>query len=727
MYAEVLIEYPSKKIDKTFTYIIPSNLVNKVKKGMHVSVPFNNKIINGFVVNIKNEHNEDFELKEIANIKNEELVLSDELISVAEFMHNKTLCPLITCFQVMFPSSLKIKDKLHDYNKYDVFLELNTNVLSVLEYIKNFKNRKKQIELLEYLLENKRIDKKLYGSEVVKILLQNGLIKEVYETKYRINEVNDINTVKHKLNQEQENVYNSIELDKNNTYLIEGVTGSGKTEIYLNIINDVIKNNKTAIMLVPEISLTMQIVRRFYSWFGSDVAIFHSALSDGEKYDEYMKIVRGEVSIVVGTRSAIFTPLTNIGAIIIDECHSDTYKQETTPRYNAIDVASKRAIINKCPLILGSATPLLEAKSRAIKGVYKHLKINKRANNSPLPPVHLVNMTEEIKKGNFIFSEELLSAISDRLMRHEQVIILLNRRGFSTTITCSSCGYTYKCPNCDITLTYHKTSNNLRCHYCGYTVHKNDTCPECNEDALSYMGLGTEKAESEINKLFPSSRVVRMDQDSTTKKGDHDRIITKFKNHEYDILLGTQMISKGLDFPLVTLVGVLNADASLNYPDFRSNERTFSLLTQVSGRAGRSNLEGLVILQTYNPENEILNFVKNNDFEGFYDYEMNLRRILKYPPYYFMTSIKIVSTDYEAASREATNVYKYLKSNIDPSSIILGPSTHALFKFNNNYRFVIVIKYRFDELLNNAIKTIDELYLFNKDVFIEVDVDPSHI
>lgn len=729
MFADVLIEYPSKKIDKTFTYIIPYRLEEKLKIGMHVKVTFNNRVINGFVMDIKDEYYIEYDLKEIIDIVDEEIIMNDELLNIGSYMHEKTLCPKIVAFQTMLPSSLKIKDKKHNYESYDTYLVLNKDIMVIDEYIEVNKRSTKQIEILESIIENKKVLKNKFGYSSVKALIDKGLIREEKELKYRINKDSDNKSIKHKLNEEQLNCFNEVKenINKYNTFLLEGVTGSGKTEVYLNLINEVINNGKTAIMLVPEISLTMQIVNRFYDWFGSRVAIFHSALSDGEKYDEYMKVVRGEVDVVVGTRSAIFTPLKNIGIIIIDECHSDTYKQDTTPRYNALDIAEFRCKYHKCPLILGSATPTLEIRARAIKGVYKYLKLTKRVGSSILPVVKLVDMTKEIKKGNYIVSEELVSKINEKLIKNEQIIILLNRRGYSTTISCSNCGFTFKCPHCDITLTYHKTTKNLICHYCGFTLHAPEFCPECHEDGLSYLGLGTEKLESEINKLFPDAKVVRMDQDSTTKKGSHERIINEFRNHEYDILIGTQMISKGLDFPLVTLVGIVSADNSLNIPDFRSNERTFSLLTQVSGRAGRSENKGEVILQTYNPDNFILECVKENDFDKFYQEEMNIRRTLKYPPYYYLVGMKVVSSDYKCASMEACKIVKYLKNNIDNSSIVLGPTTHNLFKFKNNYRFVIVIKYRFDTKLFKVLKDIDELYLFNKDVKIEVDIDPLHI
>ncbi len=731
MYAEILIEYPTKKIDKFFTYKIPLDLQNKIKRGMKVKVPFNNKIINGFVMQIISTYNSSYELKEIKEIVDEELVLNDELMNLGKFLQESTLCPLISAYQTMLPSSLKIKDQDTNYKFYKTYILPSKNVEDLQEYLKNYHKNNLQSKLLNDLIGNGKLLKKNYSNAVVKALKEKKLIKIIDEQEYRINKSKKNNINKHKLNEEQqlafEKIYTNIKNSNIKTYLLEGVTGSGKTEVYLNLIAKTLEMGKTAIVLVPEITLTMQIVERFYEWFGSNVAIFHSALSNGEKYDEYLKIVRNEVSVVVGTRSAIFTPLKNIGLIIIDEEHSDTYKQDNMPRYNAIEIAKKRIEYHNATLVLGSATPTLEDRSRALKGVYEHIKLTKRAGMGLLPQVTIVDMLKEIKKKNFIYSEELIKKIKERLDNHEQIIILLNRRGYSTTINCSNCGYTYKCPHCDITLTYHKSTNNLRCHYCGYFQKKDEECPNCHEKALNYLGLGTEKAELELQKLFPEAKILRMDQDTTSKKGSHEKIIESFKNREYDILLGTQMISKGLDFPYVSLVGVINADSSLNIPDFRSNERTFALLYQASGRAGRSGLKGEVIIQTFNPDNFILNCVKNNDFDSFYNYEMNLRRMLKYPPYYYLVSLKVIASDYNLAMEHATKVGNYLRKNIDNSSIVLGPTTASLFKFNNNYRFQIVIKYRFDDLLTTALKNLDDIYINETKVNLEIDISPLHI
>ena len=727
MYAEVLIEYNSKAIDQTFTYIIPNTLKDKIRVGMKVLVPFANRTINGFITNIKDEYQDDYSLKEITSIVDEYFCLNKELLEMGTFLQNKTLCTKITAYQTMLPSSLKVKEQKTDYSKYLTYLELNVSEKQITEYLENNKRSPKQNEILEQLLKEKKVLKNLFDSKsAVKSLIEKDLIKETKEQIYRIQKEKQGN-INVEFTKDQENVLNSVDLNKENVYLLHGVTGSGKTEVYIELIKRVVNQGKKALLLVPEISLTAQVINKFYYHFGNEVAVFHSALSDGEKYDEYLKILRDEVHIVVGTRSAVFTPLNNLGIIIIDEEHSSTFKQDTNPRYHAIDMAKYRAHYNNCPLILGSATPSLETMARAQKGVYTYLSMPNRVGSSTLPTVEIVDMAEEMKKRNVILSEKLKLKIADRLLKKEQTILLLNRRGYSTVISCKSCGYTYKCPNCDITLTYHKTSNNLRCHYCGYTVFKEETCPACHEKALSDYGTGTEKLEQELNKLYPEARVIRMDADTTRRKGAHEDIINRFKNHEYDILLGTQMISKGLDFPLVTLVGVINADATLNIPDFRSGERTFSLLNQVAGRAGRSSIPGEVIIQTFNSDNFTLECVKENNYQKFYEYEMQNRHKLDYPPYYYLTSVKIASKDYELASKEITKVKSYLLKHLANTSKILGPTTANVFKVNNIYRFQIIIKYKKDDNLFKSLKELDKLYSLNNKVNIEIDNNPLEV
>lgn len=723
MYANVVIEYPVKSLDKAFTYKIPSSMGNELKPGMKVIVPFGKQLLNGIVENISN-NKPDYETKGIIRIDNVNIYLNEEQMKIGKFIKESTLCTLISAYQAMLPSALKIKDQKHNYDKYDTYISLRDNENEINKFIINNPKKIKQIEILDRL-KISSIDKTLIKGDPLNNLIKLGLVKEEKVIKHRIVIDNSL-TNSIKLNEEQQNTFNIVKNNLNNfnTYLLKGVTGSGKTEVYMQLIKEVIDNNKTAIVLVPEICLTTQTVERFYKRFGNQVAVFHSGLSNGEKYDEYLKIYNDEVKIVVGTRSSIFVPLKNLGIIIIDEEHSDTYKQDSNPRYDAIEVAKYRAKLNEIPLILASATPTLESMSRAIKNVYKLLELKERANGALLPTCTVVNMVDEIKKRNVIFSSLLKDKIKQRLDNNEQIMLLLNRRGFSTFVNCTSCGYTYKCPNCDITLTYHKSTNNLRCHYCGYAIKKDINCPKCHEDALNYLGLGTQKVEEELLKIFPNAKVIRMDQDTTSKKGSFQNIIDDFEKGKYDILLGTQMISKGLDFKNVTLVGIINADTSLNIPDFRSNEKTFQLLYQTSGRSGRDKKKGEVIIQTFNPDNEVLQYVKDNDYMNFFKYEMNIRHKLMYPPYTYIALIKVISKNYEDASNEANKIKKLLVTKLKKSNIY-GPTPASIFRVNNLYHFNITIKYTFENSIKDVLKEIDDLYILNKSINIEISFNPG--
>ncbi len=721
MIAEVLIEYSVKSLDKTFDYLVPFNLEKKLSVGNKVRVPFGKSYVEGFVLRIKNEFDDKVKYKNIICIVNEEFILNEELLKLGVFIKNSTYCNLISAYSCMLPKALKAKDKVNINKKYISYLLVCDNIL-IKEYITKYKRNVGEIKILKDLLNKKKVLKTNYSLSSVKNLVNKGIIYEVKDEVNRLS-FNSSKKINVSLTTEQEKVFESINNSHgNNVFLIHGVTGSGKTEIYIKLIKSIIKNNKSCILLVPEISLTPQIVSRFVSEFSSNVAVLHSKLSEGEKYDEYRRILNDEVNVVIGARSAIFAPLKNIGLIIIDEEQSSSYKQESTPKYNAIDIAKKRCEYNNCNLVLGSATPSLESYARAKKGVYKLLKLNNRINNIKMPNINLIDMNNEIKKRNFIISDELNNKIIDRLNKHEQVILLLNRRGYNTYVSCNNCGYVYKCPNCDISLTFHKSSNAMRCHYCGYSKVFNEICPNCNESNLKTVGLGTEKLESIIKEKY-KAKVLRMDFDSTSKKGAHEKIINSFKNEEYDILVGTQMISKGLNFPNVTLVGIINADAVLNIPDFRSSEHAFELYSQTSGRSGRSNKQGEVCIQTFNPDNKILNYVKNNDYDGFYNYEMNIRKKLKYPPYYYLTNIKIISSDYTIASKEANKVLLFLKNKLDETHIILGPTTASMFKMNNKYHFSILIKYKSDKILNRVLLELNEIYKSNN-VVVDINNNP---
>lgn len=726
MYAKVLIEYSVKSLDKEFIYMVPFELQDKISVGLRVLVPFGSQTLAGFVTEILDKIGEpQYELKMLLGVDSMAIPLNEELMNLGKYLADTTLCSRITAYQTMLPSGFKIKKNAKNYEKFDEYL-LITDYNKVTEYIEKSKRYYKQIELLSDILKKEKVLKKEYSSSVVKTLIQKDLIRVEKVSKYRINK--EGSNLKKNLTPLQEDVYKKVlsSFGRYETFLLYGVTGSGKTEVYIKLMEKVINEGKSGIILVPEISLTHQIAKRFYEAFGSDVAILHSSLSNGEKYDEYLKIARGEVRIVVGTRSAIFAPLSNLGLIIIDEEDASSYKQDNNPRYHARDMAIFRAKYNNIPLLLGSATPSLESKARADKGVYTKLLLNKRVGNSVLPNILVVDMTPELKKRNMIFSELLKRKIKEKLEKKEQIILLLNRRGFSTFITCSNCGFTYKCPSCDISLTYHKSTNNLICHYCGYQKSCEELCPKCHEKSLNYYGLGTEKLEEEIKKLFPLARVIRMDQDTTRNKGTHEKIIDAFKNEEYDILLGTQMISKGLDFPKVSLVGVINADTTLNIPNFKASENTFALLHQVAGRSGRSDILGEVVIQTFNPDHYVIDAVKDNSYDKFYVAEMDFRRKLKYPPFYYLVSLKVIGASYESTIENSKKVKNYLDKNLEGCQI-LGPTTASVFRFNNEYRMQIIIKYKYSNNLYQVLKDLDNLYSMNKNIRLEIDFNPINI
>ena len=722
MVCECLVELEHVFIDKTFTYKINKEQLPLLKVGMRVVVPFGKQTLEGFVLKIYENKDASLEnkLKEIISIVDTYPILNEELLTLGKYISKTTLCSLMTSYQAMLPKALKAKKKVNMTPKYDTYICINYGM-----YNNDIKFNASQEKILELLKENKKVKKEVLNKisvSSVNTLLKKNILLEEKEENYRYNLINE-EKIKFNLNEEQQKVYKEIFnfINTNETFLLYGVTGSGKTNVYMKVIEDVIKNNKTAILLVPEISLTPQIIKRFTSYF-SNIAVLHSGLSYGEKYDEWRKINEGKVNIVIGARSAIFAPLKNIGVIIIDEEHSQTYKQENNPRYNAIDIAKERCKYHNCPLILGSATPSLESFARAKKNVYKLLELKNRYNNNTMPKVEIIDMNKEFKKASGYFSNTLIDQIKETLERKEQVILFLNRRGYSSFLTCSSCGYVEKCPNCDISLTYHKSSNMLRCHYCGYATKRKKLCPKCQEEFKDY-GIGTEKVEEELKSLIKDAKIIRMDVDTTTTKNAHSKIINSFLEEKYNILVGTQMIAKGLDFPNVTLVGVLNADIGLNFPDFRSSETTFSLLNQVLGRSGRGNKEGKVLIQTFNPEHYAIAYTKNHDYLGFYNEEMKIRKILKYPPYYYICSIKIISKDYNLASKSSYDVVNYLKQNIK-NEIILGPSVCNVFKLNNNYRFQIIIKYKDVNNILEYLTNIEHHYFNKKDIKIEIDFNP---
>lgn len=722
MVAEVLVEIPINGINKTFSYLVPDELRTNIKKGMRVLVPFGNKNIEGFILNINEEVNADFELKNIISISDNEIILNEELLSLGKYICNKTFCSLIKAYQTMLPVGIKASSKKNLNRKYETYIKLNDNIDE-----NAFKG--KSLEIIQSIKKNKIVlkkDLKSISPSALKALLDKKILIEIKKEVYRLDEKYDRKDSCITLTDKQKNVVDKVLKKKDGfmPFLLHGVTGSGKTEVYINIVEKIVSDGKEAIILVPEISLTPQVISKFKSKFGDIVAVLHSGLSDGEKYDEWRKIVRKEVSIVIGARSAIFAPFENIGVIIIDEEHSDTYKQENTPRYNAIDMALYRAKFHKCPVVLGSATPSIDSYTKAKMGLYELLELNERINKK-LPKVTLIDMKNEIESGNKIFSRLLKMKLKECLENDKQAIILLNRRGYATSITCHNCGYKAVCPKCEIPLTYHKHGNYLECHYCGYKTYKPAKCPNCNSTDINEFGLGTEKLEEEIINNFEGVKTIRMDVDTTSKKGSHARIINDFQNKKYNVLIGTQMVAKGLDFENVTLVGVINADASLNIPDYRSAERTFDLLSQVSGRAGRGKLDGEVILQGFNMDHYSILAASIHDYKAFYNKELQIRKKLDYPPYYNLCLIKTSSKDIDVLNNENDKIISYLRNKMK-DCIILGPSMASIPRINNIYYMQIIIKYKNIKTIYDSLIFISREYQ-KKKVKLEIDINPYHI
>ena len=743
MIAEVVINRSAKRLNRTFDYSIPKELEELVIIGSTVLVPFgkSSSLEEGYVVGIKEKTT--YEVKDIVKIRHN---LTEKQIELATWMAKRYFCNISDCIKQMLTPGTKSKNSdknIQDKTINVVYLKKDLEEIDFDIETGKIKSDK-QKKILQFLKSNEgvtvaEIEMFTGGTRaIIKTLEKNGYV-EIIEKKIERNPLANKNIEKTenlKLTEEQQiafdSVANTIQKNEYEEFLLYGVTGSGKTEVYLQLIGEALKKNKTAIVLVPEISLTPQMIDRFIARFNKDeIAVLHSKLSIGERYDEWNKIKEGKAKIIIGARSAIFAPTENIGIIIIDEEHDSSYKSEAVPKYDAKEIAKKIAIENNCPLVLGSATPDLNTYYKAQNKQIKLLELTKRANNSNLPTVEIVDLKMELANGNrSMLSARLHDEIEQNLKEKKQTILFLNRRGYSTFIMCRECGYTVKCKNCNISMTYHKTENKLKCHYCGYEQDVVTVCPECHSTKIRYFGTGTQKLEQEINKLFPNATTIRMDIDTVSKKNSHEEILNKFKNENIDILIGTQMVVKGHHFPNVTLVGVIAADSSLNLDDYRANERTFQILTQVAGRAGREKLPGQVIIQTYNPENFSIVCAKEQNYEMFYNTEIALRKQLKYPPFCDIILIGFNSLVEKEIIEVSEKVYTYLKNKLENQKFqVLRPMPSPIDKIQNRFRWRIIIKGNMtkeaNEILNECLKKV---YNSNyKNTRITIDVNPNNM
>lgn len=730
LYAEVIINSEALEIDRPFTYKVPEEFNNEIKIGQIVKVPFGkgNKTSEGFILNLKNDDNIKFKIKNIAAILVKDPVIDEDDINLIEFLREKTLCKYIDAFRLLIPVGIMKGAKA---KKKKVIVLKNED----LSNIKNPDGYKKIVEFFKTnsgkYTKSELINEHSISQYKLNKLIENEVLSIEEESVFRYNDrVYNKDSAK-TLTIEQENIIREYINSDDKMFLLKGVTGSGKTEVYMKLVERVLLEGKSAIILVPEIALTPQMIERFKGRFGVNVALFHSKLSDGERFDEWFRVKEGKAKVIVGARSAIFLPAKNLGLIIIDEEHENTYKSEQNPKYQTKEVAEYLSELKGCKVILGSATPSIETYYRALTGEMKLLELNSRVDNKAMPPMKVIDMRNELKGGNkSLFSRELFIAIQERLKRKEQIILFLNRRGFSTFVSCRSCGYVFKCDECDISMTYHKNGL-LICHYCGKTKREPRECPKCHSKYVKFFGAGTQRVEEEVKKYFNNVRILRMDVDTTRDKHSYERIYNTFKNGEADILIGTQMVSKGLDFKNVTLVGILAADMSINIPDYRAAERTFQIITQVAGRAGRGDKQGEVLIQTYTPQHYSLQYAVNYDYEGFYEKEFTVRAMMKYPPFGKLLLINGTSKKEELLKNFMHKITMMIKPLVENclDIEILGPIPCMISKVKENYRWQIVIKGEFDSYFSKNIKEI--LYDENKNVYndirISMDINPNNL
>ncbi len=745
LYAEVIVDIVVQALDRIFTYSIPEELEESITVGAQVAIPFgkNNRERRGFVMRIKNTPDYEPErIKGITRVLCDSSLVEGQLLQLAYWIREQYGSTLVQALSVVLPIKAKINEKSKVY--YSLAVEENDAEKLLAAY--ESKHYVAKVRLLRALLEDKTLTKNMavhalhIPYSTINTMYSDGIIKELSTREYRNPTTSKTGILPvHRLNAEQQSITDIFCCDYSNheykTYLLYGVTGSGKTEVYLEMLEKVLEEGREAIVLIPEIALTYQTVRRFANRFGDLVTVVHSKLSKGERYDQFERAKKGEVKIMIGPRSALFAPFSNLGLIIIDEEHETSYKSESPPKYHARETAIRRAELANASVVLGSATPSVESFHRAMKGEYKLLSLKKRAAGAVLPTVEVVDMRNELAAGNFkMFSRTLQAAVKERLFKGEQSILFINRRGYASFVSCRKCGFVVKCSHCDVSLKLHGKTR-LVCHYCGYEEKIPLKCPECGSGYIRSFGTGTEKVEEQLHMAFPEARVLRMDADTTKQKGGHEKLLAAFANEEADILVGTQMIVKGHDFPKVTLVAALAADMSLYEQNFRSGERTFDLLTQAAGRAGRGDKRGHMIIQCYRPEQYAIAAAARQDYEGFYQEEIAYRKLLRYPPVSHMLAVFMAADNKVQVEKDSESIAEIVKQYIrgmenEQRPECIGPGEASVYRVQDVYRRILYIKYDdYQELVR--IKNIIEDYVkcdsFSKRTRVYFDFDPMNI
>ncbi|MBE5734588.1 MAG: primosomal protein N' [Clostridiales bacterium] len=731
MFADVIVDINNVEVDKIFEYSYSDTAITI---GSRVAVPFGKKIIEGIVISTHEQSNYDpNKIREIDRLLEQTPALTQETLALMDYVCKTCYVTRASALRLFLPSEMR-KGKVKEQFFRLVSIVDGVNVEKVVQSLR--KSAVKQIQLLHFLQENNRANftdlAQEFGNSAVNSLIEKGYLKINLEQKFR-SPYKDVNALDKQvcLTEKQLLAVDSVCKTDKTVSLIFGVTGSGKTEVYLNLINKVISQGKTAILLVPEISLTPQMLKQLRARFGDNAAILHSGLSAGERFDEWWRLRNGDAKIAIGARSAIFAPIENLGLIIIDEEHDGSYTSESSPRYSTVDVAKFRAEKNGAKLVLGSATPSVESFNNALNGEYNLIELPDRINKRPLPNVEIADMRKEVRRGNNSpFSSILKEELEDCLNKGNQAIIFLNQRGYSKTVICTECGHVQKCESCDVSLTYHREDESLLCHYCGAKYKMIDACTECGSPFIRYGGTGTERVVDELKKLYPSAKILRMDRDTTQNKEGHFKILSKFSAREADILVGTQMIAKGHDFPFVTLVGILDADMSLHFSDFRSGERTFQLLTQVAGRSGRAEQAGKVVLQTYSPENPILKYAIKYDYLNFFKQEISIRKATAFPPFTDVVRVLITCEDDEKALLATKAIYDELNliyTEKRDKFRFFGSMKAPLKRLQGKFRYQVLMRVNANDraLLDKVFYTVDKYN--NRTVFVSLEINSNNL